>query len=107
MDGFVIQEQKEPWKGVMVQERHGVGADWSWLEKLVEVGHREPVQEALKRAVGDGRRWCLAAEAALKDGWNGDGFYTTEIAGWAVRLVLADVMVRTTVTVDERLAPWP
>jgi hypothetical protein len=61
----------------------------------------------LKRAVGDGRRWCLAAEAALKDGWNGEGFYTMRGEGWAVRLVLADVMVRTTVTVDERLAPWP
>jgi hypothetical protein len=108
MDGFVIQEQKEPWKGVMVQERRGVGADWSWLEKLVEVRHRETVQEALQKFGSSSWVRTCAVIAALEAKWNGEGFFTYHFPGGPdVRLVLADVMVRTTVTVDERLAPWP
>ena len=75
----------------------------------MEVGHREPVREALGR-VGKECSWVrtCAVVAALEAKWNGEGFFTYHFPGGPdVRLVVADVMVRTTVTVDESLRPFP
>ena len=107
MDGWVMQEQKTPWKGVMVQEKSGGGGDWSLWEKLVEVRHRESVREALQKFGSCSWVWTCAVIAALEAKWNGEGFFTYHFPGGPdVRLVLAEVMVRTTVTVDARLEPW-
>ena len=105
MSGWMIQEQKKTCRAVMGQEERG-GGDWGWWEKLVEVGRGETVREALKRLKDGGERWCLAAEAALEGGWGGEGFHKAKICGRTVRLVVAEVMDMTTVTVDESLRPW-
>ena len=106
MSGWMIQEQKKTYRAVMVQERCGIGGDWGLWEKLVEVRHLEPVQEVLAKVGAPTWVRTCAVIAALDAKWNGEGFFTYHFPGGPdVRLVLAEVMERTTVTVDESLRP--
>ena len=105
MSGWMIQEQKKTYRAVMVQEERG-GGDWGWWEKLVEVGRGETVREALAKVGAPTWVQTCAVIAALEAKWNGEGFFTYHFPGGPnVRLVLAEVMELTTVTVDESLRP--